>query len=89
MRSPAPVATVYYVPSHAPAKSFEDMDPNEALAYTQDLRQRLEAKQRRERAYLDRRAQRGTHTPTDDAYEADQLLESEILAILDHIIQGI
>jgi len=43
----------------------------------------------RERAYLDRRAARGTHTPTDDAYEADQILEAELLAILDELAQGL
>nr|MBA2680535.1 hypothetical protein [Ktedonobacteraceae bacterium] len=37
--------------------------------------------------YLDRRAQRGTHTPTDDAYEADQQLETELLALLERLLE--
>ncbi len=35
----------------------------------------------------DRRAKRGTHTPTDDAYEADQVLEEELVALLDEVLQ--
>ena len=41
----------------------------------------------RERAYLDRRAARGTYTPTDEAYTADQLLEADLLAMLDEFEQ--
>jgi hypothetical protein len=37
----------------------------------------------RERAYLDRRAARGICTPTDEAYETDQLLEADLVALLD------
>lgn len=53
------------------------------LAWIADRRARLRHKQSRERSYLDRRASRGTHTPTDDAYEADQVLEQELLLALD------
>ncbi len=48
-----------------------------------DIRARLLAKQKRERDYLGRRAARGTHTPTDDAYEADQVLEDDIITLID------
>lgn len=41
-----------------------------------------------EQAYLARRAARGTHTPTDEAYEQDQALENELLALLDELEQG-
>ncbi len=51
------------------------------------LRDCLQAKQTRERAYLDRRAKRGTHTPTDEAYEADQVLEEELVALLEEVLQ--
>ena len=39
----------------------------------------------RERNYLDRRTARGTHTPTDDAYEADQNLLADLIALLDEM----
>ena len=51
-----------------------------------DLRGRLLVKQQRERAYLERRAARGISTPTDDAYEADQLLETDLLRLLDRLM---
>ena len=41
----------------------------------------------RERAYLDRRAARGTYTPTDEAYEADQRVEADLLAMLEEFEQ--
>jgi hypothetical protein len=70
------------LPSHKPIAS---MTPDEARTWRQGLRDRLLSKMQRERAYLDRRAKRGVQTPTDDAYEADQLLEAELLALLDHL----
>ncbi|HEY4385865.1 MAG TPA: hypothetical protein VGN34_15520, partial [Ktedonobacteraceae bacterium] len=70
-----------------PRKHIEDMDPQEACQYLEDLRVRLLAKQQRERAYLGRRAARGTHTPTDDAYEQDQVLEDELLEVLERLIE--
>ncbi len=80
--SPSRMVPVY-VPPKAPKKPIEDMSPEEALAMIADIRARLLAKQRRERDYLDRRAARGTHTSTDDAYEQDQLLEDEIITLID------
>jgi hypothetical protein len=53
------------------------------MAWIDARRRQLLKKQDRERAYLDRRAARGTRTPTDDAYEADSLLENELLEALD------
>jgi hypothetical protein len=61
------------------------------LAWIDARRSQLLKKQARERAYLDRRAARRTHTPTDDAYEADSLLEDELLEALDlleHCLHG-
>ena len=72
--------------SPAPQKSVA---PLATLALTDQIswigarRAQLLKKQARERAYLDRRAARGAHTPTDDAYEADAILESELLEALD------
>jgi hypothetical protein len=62
-----------------------ELTPDEALNWIRDLKSRLAQKMRRERDYLDRRAGRGTHTPTDDAYEADQVLEAEIMGLLETI----
>ena len=63
-------------------KNLADMTPEEGCVYLQGLLARLVAKQARERAYLDRRAARGTSTPTDEAYEADQVLEDELITLL-------
>src|SRR5690242_4948293 len=64
-----------------------EMTHEEGQDWIGSLRLRLEHKMRRERVYLSRRAARGTHTPTDDAYEDDQHLEAELLALLDEIAQ--
>lgn len=53
------------------------------LAWISTRRMQLLKKQARERAYLDRRAARGAHTPTDEVYEADAILETELLEALD------
>jgi hypothetical protein len=61
------------------------------LAWISTRRSQLLKKQARERAYLDRRAARGAHTPTDEAYEADAILETELLEALDlleSLLQG-
>ncbi len=79
-------ATPYYIPT-VQRKKLQDMKPNEVTQYTWDLHRRLAAKKQRERDYLDRRASRGTHTPTDDVYENDQILEDEILSILEELIE--
>jgi hypothetical protein len=87
--------TPYYIPtratltSHKSIADLPNLSRDEARTWVAGMRERLVRKQERERAYLDRRAARGTHTPTDDAYEADQLLENELLAILDDILQGL
>jgi hypothetical protein len=70
-------------------KSIADMSADELRAWLEGLKCRLEAKRRRERAYLDRRAAHGRHTPTDDAYEEDQGLEAELLALLDEMLRNL
>ncbi len=81
----------YYVPTPQAAltthKPLVDLTPDEAMLYLEQLRARLIQKQQRERAYLDRRAARGIHAPTDEVYEADQVLEGEILALFDDLYQ--
>ena len=87
--------TVYYTPtratltSHKSLADISTMSREEAHTWIQGMRERLVLKMERERAYLDRRAARGTHTPTDEAYEADQGLEFELVALLDDMLQGL
>ncbi len=67
------------------------LDLADQLAWIAERRAQLQKKQQRERAYLDRRAARGAHTPTDDAYEADALLENDLfeaLDLLENCLQG-
>lgn len=70
-------------------KPLTELTPAEARIWIQDLRTRLAQKMQRERTYLDRRAARGTYTSTDEAFEADQVLESEIIGLLETIEQDI
>jgi hypothetical protein len=63
-------------------KPLHDMTDQESIEWVRELQARLRKKQARERAYLDRRKSRGTHTPTDDAYEEDQELENDLLEVL-------
>lgn len=86
-------ASYYYQPKQQATlttqKSFKDMSPEEARIWIAGVRTRLQAKKQRERSYLDRRAARGTHTPTDEAYEQDQVLEAELLSMLDELERSI
>jgi hypothetical protein len=67
--------------------SINAMTPDELRAWIGSTRAALQKKIARERAYLDRRAARGTSTQTDEAYEADQLLEADLLTMLDEFEQ--
>ena len=67
-------------------KTLAEMTPDEAKAWLRNIRARLVRKQAQERAYLDRRAKRRIHTPTDDMYEEDQQLEHDLLAVLDEML---
>jgi hypothetical protein len=69
-------------------KPLAELTARERCLYLEQLIERLTQKQKRERAYLDRRAARGTHTPTDEAYEADQILEEELLFLLNGLLQA-
>ena len=68
-------------------KPFADMSADEIHAWMQNTREHLQRKMQREQVYLDRRAAQGIHTPTDDAYQADLLLEASLLALLDALSQ--
>jgi hypothetical protein len=68
---------------------LSSMTPDEQRSWIGATRTALVRKMQRERAYLDRRAVRGTYTPTDQAYEADQLLEADLLALLDALAQAL
>lgn len=62
--------------------AIDAMTPDDLRVWIGSTRAALQKKMARERAYLDRRAARGTCTPTDEAFEADQLLEADLLAML-------
>jgi hypothetical protein len=66
-------------------KPLAEMTPDELRAWLSSTKEKLVAKMARERAYLNRRSARGTHTPTDEAYEADQVLEADLLAALEEM----
>ena len=61
---------------------LDEMTPGELRTWIVVTRSALQKKMARERAYLDRRAARGTFTPTDGAYEAYQRLEADLVEML-------
>ncbi len=71
------------LPSASTGVALDVLTLPEQLAWIAVRRERLLDKQRRERAYLDGRGRRGRHTPVDDAYERDQILEDELCQALD------
>jgi hypothetical protein len=48
---------------------INEMTGEQLIAWIRATRTALQQKMQRERNYLDRRAARNTHTPTDDAYD--------------------
>ena len=64
---------------------INEMTGEQLIAWIRATRTALQQKKQRERNYLDRRAARNTHTPTDDAYEQDQRLEADLIALLDEM----
>ena len=68
---------------------LNQMTTEQLRVWIRETRQALQAKQQRERAYLDRRAKRGVCTPTDEEYEADQVLETDLIAMLDEMEQQV
>ena len=64
---------------------INEMTADQLTTWIQATRAALQQKMQRERNYLDRRAARGTRTPTDDAYEHDQRLEADLIALLDEM----
>lgn len=64
---------------------FNQMTPDEFCAWIHETRRTLKHKQARERAYLDRRADLGMQTLTDEAYEQDQRLLADLLVMLDEM----
>jgi len=61
------------------------MSLDELQTWIRTTRAALQKKLARERAYLARRAARGTHTSTDEAYAADQPLLADLIALLDEM----
>ena len=78
-------ATAHKRPTVPQRSPLNQMAPDDVRAWLRATRAALQQKMQRERAYLDRRAARGTYTPTDEAYERDQLLEADVLALLDEM----
>jgi propanediol dehydratase small subunit len=85
----------YYIPTKQPQtvytpsrKPLADMTQLDMCQHLEDMQARLQAKQKRERAYLDRRAARGTDTPTDEAYRRDQVLEDELLEMIAFVLSN-
>jgi hypothetical protein len=84
--------TPYYIPTqqvpqrvYTPVrKPLVQMNKQESCQHLEDLQTRILAKKKRERDYLDRRANNPRHTPTstDYLYEQDQILEDELLEML-------
>ncbi|HVB20571.1 MAG TPA: hypothetical protein VNG51_01315 [Ktedonobacteraceae bacterium] len=68
---------------------FDDMTPQDMRDWLRVKHAWLARKIARERAYLDRRARRGTFTPTDEAYEDDQQQERDLLAFLAEMQQAV
>lgn len=68
-----------------PRQPVGQMSEEELRAWILTTRAALYKKMARERNYLDRRTSRGTHTPTDEAYEADQDLLADLIALLDEM----
>ena len=66
---------------------LDQMTLDELWSWVRQTRAALQQKMQREQAYLARRASRGIRTPTDEAYEADALLEADLLAMLDEMEQ--
>jgi hypothetical protein len=61
------------------------MSEEELHTWIHTTRAALHQKLARERSYLDRRARQSTHTPTDEAYEGDQDLLADLIALLDEM----
>lgn len=68
--------------------SLDAMTPEEIQGWLRSVQERLQRKMKRERAYLDRRASKKRHTPTDDAYEDDLILEQELLSMVENLLDG-
>lgn len=64
------------------------MSQTERATWLQETKAALGRKMAREQAYLAHRARRGRRTPTDEAYEADQELERDLLWLLEEMEQN-
>lgn len=71
-------------PYYTPMPNFGKMSQDQLRLWLEEQVDWLCKKQARELNYLQRRAKRGTHTPTDDAYNDDQSHEIAVIAFLEH-----
>jgi hypothetical protein len=63
--------------------------PDEARTRGEDVGARLQQTMQRERASLDHSAAQGARTPTDEADEADQAREVELIGLCDEIARDL
>jgi hypothetical protein len=84
-RTTATQSTQHSSPATLQRPPVSQMSEEELHAWIHTTRAALHKKMARERNYLDRRALRGTHTPTDEAYEADQNLLADLIALFDEM----
>lgn len=67
-------------------RTLDDMTEPEAREYVALLIERIKERQKEQQAYLDRRAGRGSRTPTDALYEQYIQLDSAILEVLHRLL---
>ncbi len=71
----------------ARAIEFSLASDSALLVWCVQTREALEQKRERELNYISRRASKHIHTPTDEAYESDQVLLEQVIAFLDMAIE--
>ena len=84
-RATATQSTQHSAPTSLQRLPVSQMSEEELHAWIHTRRAALHKKMARERKYLDRRARQSTHTPTDEAYEADQGLLADLIALLNEM----
>ena len=65
---------------------LDEMTEPEKIAYVSNLMEHIQKRQAQQQAYLDRRAARGSSTPTDDLYKQYILLDDAILEVFKRLV---
>lgn len=74
-----------WIPRTPERQAFAAMSQDERRAWLTEKYAWLLEKRRREQQYLDRRARRGSATPTDDDYQADAPHELDLLKFFEEL----